>query len=348
MLMVGLTRCVSAPPGQTCFQRDSFVYGSLEFGRRLGGGSPTLARGLQVGSGTHYATGAAHALLWSSQGGIVDLHPSGVVHSYAHSTDGFEQVGSVDYNLAGYRAALWRGSAASFINLHPPGYTYSYAYAYGVHQGEQVGEGDGKALIWHGTPTSVVNLGPGGAQATNGSRQIGFRSVSGLAQAMIWAGTANTALNIHPTSFRVSLALAIDTSGDIAGYATDAAWQYHAMYWRSLCQDTDNDGNADDDGDALCDNWETNGIDMTGDGVSDFRLPGADQHHKDLYIELDYLDAGGHSHRPTDAALAAVVSAFANAPVVNPDGSSGIRLHLSMGDADAVPETQPFLSLFNG
>ena len=143
---------------------------------------------------------------------------------------------------------------------------------------------------------------------------------------MTWSGSANTAKSIHPTSFRHSSAYAIDATGDMAGWAAqlgDATQvgKSHAIYWTRLCQDTDNDGNADDDGDALCDNWEKNGIDVTGDGVPDFRLPGADQHHKDLYIELDYLDAGGHSHRPTDAAIAAVVSAFGNAPVVNPDGS---------------------------
>ncbi|HXI02917.1 MAG TPA: hypothetical protein VNI57_07035, partial [Candidatus Saccharimonadales bacterium] len=35
------------------------------------------------------------------------------------------------------------------------------------------------------------------------------------------------------------------------------------------CQDTNGNGNSDDDDDGLCDNWETNGLDVDGDGVVD-------------------------------------------------------------------------------
>jgi hypothetical protein len=65
---------------------------------------------------------------------------------------------------------------------------------------------------------------------------------------------------------------------------------------------------ADRDGDGLCDEWETTGIDYDGGGV-DLNLPamGADPDHKDLFVEVDYMDCSGggcpgglaaHSHLP--------------------------------------------------
>lgn len=95
------------------------------------------------------------------------------------------------------------------------------------------------------------------------------------------------------------------------------------------CRDTDGNGNVDNDGDGLCDNWETTGLDIDSDGVIvDLRLPGADLNHKDLYQEIDYM-AG---RRPLQDALDDVVLAFERAPVANPDGTPGIRLRLQVDD----------------
>uniref|UniRef100_Q01X81 Conserved repeat domain n=1 Tax=Solibacter usitatus (strain Ellin6076) TaxID=234267 RepID=Q01X81_SOLUE len=101
---------------------------------------------------------------------------------------------------------------------------------------------------------------------------------------------------------------------------------------------------ADSDGDGLWDDWETVGIDTNGDGVIDLDLPalGANPNHKDLFVEVDYMDcavSGGdcgsnaHSHRPKDAAINAVIAAFANANVTNPDGINGITLHVDVSNA---------------
>ncbi len=102
---------------------------------------------------------------------------------------------------------------------------------------------------------------------------------------------------------------------------------------------------ADSDGDGLWDDWETLGIDTNGDGKIDLDLPalGANPNHKDLFVEVDYMDcavsggdcAGGdsHSHRPKAAAINAVVAAFANANVTNPDGINGIALHVDISNA---------------
>lgn len=103
----------------------------------------------------------------------------------------------------------------------------------------------------------------------------------------------------------------------------------------------------DSDGDGLWDDWEQNGVDTTGDGVVDLDLPGfgADPMHKDIFLEIDFMDcavAGGdcvagdtHSHIPKAAAVNAVVQAFADAPVTNPDGLMGIDIHIETGNATA-------------
>lgn len=105
--------------------------------------------------------------------------------------------------------------------------------------------------------------------------------------------------------------------------------------------------NLDSDGDGLWDDWEKFGVDLDGDGTIDLDLPalGANPQHKDIFVEVDWMDcavsgsdcASGdtHSHRPKAAAVAAVVSAFANANVSNPDGVNGINIHIDVSNAIA-------------
>lgn len=110
--------------------------------------------------------------------------------------------------------------------------------------------------------------------------------------------------------------------------------------------------NVDSDGDGLWDDWEQSGIDLNGDGVADVLLPGADPKHKDIFVRLDYMDCAvpgsdcapgdTHSHRPLQSAIDAVVQAFAGAPLLNPDGTTGIRLHVEIGNAVAH---QKFLNI---
>jgi uncharacterized repeat protein (TIGR01451 family) len=117
-------------------------------------------------------------------------------------------------------------------------------------------------------------------------------------------------------------------------------------------------GTGDRDGDGLQDVWETNGIDFDEDGIVDLPLNAApfnaNPDHKDLYMEIDYMDcaAGGcaagdaHSHKPQNGVLQDVVDAFANAPVGNPDLDEGITLH-AMED-EAVAERTQVLFQSNG
>ncbi len=121
----------------------------------------------------------------------------------------------------------------------------------------------------------------------------------------------------------------------------------------AVCADDDDtavdESTLDSDGDGLLDCWETNGI--TIDGVT-FQLcvdannngvfdPGecADPRHKDAFVEIDYMPF----HRPDPTAVDRVVQAFAAAPVDNPDGTQGIRLHVQVNDE--FPQHADFLSL---
>jgi hypothetical protein len=89
--------------------------------------------------------------------------------------------------------------------------------------------------------------------------------------------------------------------------------------------------NRDTDGDGLSDGDEVlgslGGLDLPALGVSPLR--------RDLLIEYDWFDdsleCAAHSHQPDPAVLARVAAAFAAAPLVNPDGSSGINVIQDVG-----------------
>jgi hypothetical protein len=107
----------------------------------------------------------------------------------------------------------------------------------------------------------------------------------------------------------------------------------------------------DSDGDGLWDDWERFGIDTDADGVIDLDLPalGANPMHKDLFVEIDYMDCAvtgsdcpvgdSHSHRPKQAAITAAIQAFAAAPDTNPDGTTGVHLHVDVSNGIAHRNT---------
>ncbi|MBI4605094.1 MAG: hypothetical protein HY721_24285 [Planctomycetes bacterium] len=115
-------------------------------------------------------------------------------------------------------------------------------------------------------------------------------------------------------------------------------------------------GQSDRDGDGLYDHWETAGIDFNRDGTVDLLLPDADPDHKDVYLEVDYMDCllggcaplDGHNHLPARDVIEAVAKAFDEAPVENPDGVTGIHLHVDWASADPLPEVDPILFLARG
>jgi hypothetical protein len=125
-------------------------------------------------------------------------------------------------------------------------------------------------------------------------------------------------------------------------------------------------GDADSDGDRLPDQAETNtGVfvdvadtgtnpnvaDTDGDGIRDgdealgtldgLSLPslGANPLKKNILLEFDWFDdaneCAAHSHRPSAAAIARYETPFANAPVTNPDGTTGIDVISDYGQGGA-------------
>lgn len=105
---------------------------------------------------------------------------------------------------------------------------------------------------------------------------------------------------------------------------------------------------TDRDGDGLLDVWETDGYDADADGVVDVDLPamGADPDHKDLFVEIDWMARqagciwvicwGAKDFSPNQDAVNDAVATMAAAPVPNPDGASGIRLHVDAGPGSVM------------
>jgi uncharacterized repeat protein (TIGR01451 family) len=91
---------------------------------------------------------------------------------------------------------------------------------------------------------------------------------------------------------------------------------------------------GDADGDGLLDSWEQNGFNADGDSSIDVDLPGygANPYRRDIFVEVDCMLASDHSHCPGSEAIADVVRSFANAPVVNEDGTVGVQLHVDVGE----------------
>ena len=116
------------------------------------------------------------------------------------------------------------------------------------------------------------------------------------------------------------------TASDRAGNDVTKVATYHVV----------DDSGTDTDGDGLPDDWETNGIDVNDDGTIDLDLSqapfNADPDRRDIFLEIDYMTASGHSHAPTPEGLLGIEGAFANAP-------QPITLHTMVDEA--VAEVAP-------
>lgn len=97
---------------------------------------------------------------------------------------------------------------------------------------------------------------------------------------------------------------------------------------------------GDTDGDGLCDDWEKNGLTINVNGTPVFLdLPamGADPNHKDVFVQVDTV---GLNAVIAQISLGVAITAFARAPVSNPDGFTGITLHVDNGpDSIMDPRT---------
>lgn len=100
----------------------------------------------------------------------------------------------------------------------------------------------------------------------------------------------------------------------------------------------------DTDEDGLLDHWETDGIDMDGDGTTDLELSrmGALPDRKDLFLELDWLvpRKTGYpvpwSNQIQPNVTGRLAKMFLEGDVDNPDGSRGIKLHIDAGPEKAA------------
>ena len=98
---------------------------------------------------------------------------------------------------------------------------------------------------------------------------------------------------------------------------------------------------TDSDQDGVLDCWEVNGIDYDGDGTIDYQLPGsgaANRFRKDIYLELDYVDANPNLL----PAINDVIQAFNTAPVdcttATPPICKGVRLYVQGAGAGGEDE----------
>lgn len=97
-----------------------------------------------------------------------------------------------------------------------------------------------------------------------------------------------------------------------------------------------NPNDVDTDGDGLWDGWEYNNLDMEDNcnplGI-DLVALGAGPRHKDIFLEIDWMEDENHSHKPYDYSVQRVVDIFSNAPIENIDKNNGINLHVDLSNS---------------
>lgn len=190
-----------------------------------------------------------------------------------------------------------------------------------------------------------------GSGAKNGTEQLSFNNQ--LIKSNPFIGVAS------PGSDRGWDSPTFDVSGLIGQSATSAYGQQAdvsithdnatpydclnetALIVNTTVQDADNDG--------LVDSWESSTTSGSLLDPNDVPLPnlyamGARSNKQDLFVEIGRTvlneayanpfqgSVSPHDHMPSAAALAMVGDAFKRAPVVNPNGSTGIAVHFDVGN----------------
>ena len=204
------------------------------------------------------STGGYYAYLWSgSSNNAVDLQPtSNYVSSTANATDGTQQAGFATVASGYAHAMVWAGTAASAQDLNPTGYIQSFAEAVaptGVTNSAAVGyaetasgSGTAHAYAWpfvYNTTNDPISLHPGGysnsfATGINSTNVVGYGTgTNGLSVALLWRGfSTNNVVNLNtylPSGATSAYATSIDSSGNIAGYATFSGSSLtHAILWQ--------------------------------------------------------------------------------------------------------------------
>ncbi|MFO0857070.1 MAG: hypothetical protein U0640_06910 [Phycisphaerales bacterium] len=250
-----------------------------------------------------YAFNAANsqrAFRWTESGGMQNLGTlGGGASAHGVSADGIVVAGTAGVAGNGNQTRAFRWTAAGGIqNLG--------TLSGGLHSRGNAVSADGSVIVG----------------SSNGNSAFPSR-------AFRWSASEGM-VNLGTLGGDSSAAYGVSGGGEVVvGTSTNAAGETRAFRWT---------GGGDTDGDGLLDDWECNGVpyvdslgspqrlvlDVNGDGVSD-----ADRLRKDLFVEVDSLP----NQMISPAARNMVTAAFANAPVSNPDGTTGIRLHIEVSDA---------------
>jgi hypothetical protein len=88
-----------------------------------------------------------------------------------------------------------------------------------------------------------------------------------------------------------------------------------------------NKTSIDSDNDGLPDDWELNGYKAPSGATINLASMGCKPYRKDILVEVDWM----RSATPFGSIWTTIEQIFSNAPVLNPDGSRGISLHIDRG-----------------
>jgi hypothetical protein len=204
-------------------------------------------------------------------------------------------------------------------------------------EGNQVIAPNNFAFASDGSPVSVNTL--------FGFTDASESQLNGRSPALSAASPVEVDINTGRMTLILSVQDLGDSVFDSAVVVDNLRWLYGAGCGSPVVTIEDSDG------DGLSDAWETEGIDYDNDGVPELDLPamGADPNHKDLFIEVDWMYQaptcvwficwGERDFSPQRAALDDVVAAFANSPLTNPDGTTGVRVHIDSGSNSVMNPT---------
>nr|AQQ74883.1 hypothetical protein [uncultured bacterium] len=315
--------------------------GSGDFFSVASGVSPDGATVVGRGTGDN----GSEPVIWPAGAGSAQALGGAFVAGFANavSGDGSIVVGTIHVNDSTNQlvhAVRWDNGVMNILAFDTTPASQPNCSAVGISDNGKyvVGSNNGEAFIL--TAGGMTILGPGGATdvAEDGSRVVGVNTTSSI-RAFIWdAATGYRDLKDHLTKdhsldltgWELHIAYGISNDGTtIVGQGKNPSGQIEG--WVVVLPD------ADADGDGLFDDWEINGVpytdingdeqryilDMDGDRQSD-----ADPMHKDLFVELDMMSGLTF---PQDA-IDAVAFAFEAAPLMNPDGTEGIALHIVVDD----------------
>ena len=276
------------------------------------------------------------------------LRTDGLVHGVAEglTPDGLIIVGSARNDDGFNQAFRWEDGVMSAL---PSGGSPSVAHDVSDDGSIVVGWATTGIARWtNGAYENLGYSGRGRAVSGNGAVMVG-NLWTGTQAAMIWDASngvrdlqevLETEHGLVLTGWTLFDAWDISADGTvIVGYGFNPDGNYEA--WRAVVPrviDTDTDG------DGLLDDWEVNGIPyLDGGGVqqrylldlNDDQVSDADPMHKDLFVEVDSMFATVVN----PAAMTLVKQAFAASPVTNPDGMTGVTLHIEIDDG-ALPFQQ--------